>query len=143
MARGAAGNSIIWIVVAILIGAYAFWLSGQVDAANERAAQAREREQALITQLQQVAAQSASRSTRSADATTEAIATALLRRPDLIGFEGEVGGTFFFLEDSVVVLSDRYAYAACEDGHVMCHVLLAYERSDDGFDFKVIDAYRD
>lgn len=134
----------VWIAIAIVVALYAGWLSTQVDRANERAAEAREREQTLITQLQQVAAQSAGRvASAPTDEKTQALAVALLRRPDLIPFEGEVGGTFYFLEDSVEVLSDRYVYAACEDGHVMCHVLLSYARSADGFDFEVIDAYRD
>lgn len=140
MARGISGSSLIWIAVAIVVGAYAGWLSSQVDAAREQTTAAQLREQRLVEQLQQLAAQTGSRAP-TADAATEALAVALLRRPDLIPFDAPVGGVFYFLEDSVKVLSDRYVYAACEDGHVMCHMLLAYERNGADVSFQVIDGY--
>jgi hypothetical protein len=102
---------------------------------------AQQREQQLVQQLQQLAAQVAPRE-QAPDPETRALAVALLRRPDLIPFDAPVGGVFYFLEDSVEVLSDRYVYAACEDGHVMCHVLLSYERDGDDVSFEVIDGYR-
>lgn len=141
MARGISGSSLVWIAVAIVVGAYAAWLSTQVDAAREQAAAAQLREQRLVAQLQQLATQIGPRAPTT-DAKTEALAVALLRRPDLIPFEAPVGGVFYFLEDSVEVLSDRYVYAACEDGHVMCHMLLAYERNGDDVAFQVIDGYQ-
>lgn len=140
MARGISGSSLVWIAVAIVVGAYAGWLSTQVDAAREQAAAAQLREQRLVVQLQDLATQVGPR-TQTSDPATEALAVALLRRPDLIPFEAPVGGVFYFLEDSVKVLSDRYVYAACEDGHVMCHMLLTYERNGDDVSFEVIDGY--
>ena len=59
MARGVPGSSIIWIVVAVIVAAYAAWLSAQVDVAREQVAAAQMREQQLVTQLQQLAAQMA------------------------------------------------------------------------------------
>ncbi len=141
MARGIAGSSLVWVAVAVIVGAYAGWLSTQVDLAREQAADAQMREQRLIEQLQQLASQVGSRE-QGPDAETQALAVALLRRPDLIPFEAPVGGVFYFLEDSVQVLSDRYVYAACEDGHVMCHMLLAYERDGDEITFEVVDGYQ-
>lgn len=149
MARGVSGSSVVWIVVAVAIAAYAAWLSSQVDAAQAQAAEARLREQQLVAQLQQLAAQVDARSRDGADQDgageggADNLVVALLRRPDLIPFEPQVGGRFYFLEDTLRVLSDRYAYVACEDGHVMCHMLLAYERTDDAVEFDVIDAYQD
>ncbi|MEX0900691.1 MAG: hypothetical protein WD081_08400 [Gammaproteobacteria bacterium] len=140
MARGISGSSLVWIAVAIVVGAYAGWLSTQVDAAREQAVAAQLREQRLVEQLQQLAAQVGPRE-RTTDATTEALTVALLRRPDLIPFEAPVGGVFYFLEDSVEVLSDRYVYVACEDGHVMCHMLFEYEREGNEVSFRVIDGY--
>lgn len=141
VARGISGSSLVWIVVAVIVGAYAGWLSTQVDAAREQSSAAQLREQRLVEQLQQLAAQVGPRTEQAPDAATEALAVALLRRPDLIPFDAPVGGVFYFLEDSVQVLSDRYVYAACEDGHVMCHMLLAYERDGDEVSFQVIDGY--
>ena len=141
MARGITGSSLIWITVAIVVGAYAGWLSTQVDAAREQAVAAQLREQRLVEQLQQLATQVGSGAQRAPDAGTEALAVALLRRPDLIPFAAPVGGVFYFLEDSVEVLSDRYVYATCEDGHVRCHMLLAYERNGDELSFTVVDGY--
>ncbi len=132
----------VWIVVAVIVGAYAGWLSTQVDAAREQATAAQLREQRLVEQLQQLASQIGPREQQATDDATEALAVALLRSPDLIPFEAPVGGVFYFLEDSVEVLSDRYVYAACEDGHVMCHMLLAYERNGDDVSFQVIDGYQ-
>ena len=57
MARGVPGSSIIWIAVAVVVAVYAAWLSFQVDVAREQANAAQLREQKLIAQLQQLAAQ--------------------------------------------------------------------------------------
>lgn len=53
--KSAAGSSVIWIVVVALLGAYAWWLSGQLDASQERLKAAQMREQQLIQQVQEMA----------------------------------------------------------------------------------------
>src|SRR5690606_4248212 len=126
MARGVPGSSIIWIGVAIVVVAYAWWLSSQVDVARGQASQAQAREQALVMQVQQLAAQPGADQARSG--TPDALAVALVRRPDLIPLAPQVGGRFYFLENTEQVLSDRYLYVQVEDGHVTGHVLLAYTR---------------
>ncbi len=53
--KPAQASSVVWIVVAVLIGIYAWWLTGQVDAAQEQLRAAQLREQQLILQVQQLA----------------------------------------------------------------------------------------
>lgn len=53
--KPAHASSVAWIVVAVLIGVYAWWLSGQVDAAQGQLRAAQLREQQLILQVQQLA----------------------------------------------------------------------------------------
>jgi hypothetical protein len=70
------------------------------------------------------------------------IIEALTRRPDLIPYEGVLGGTMHFVPGESHVLSDRWVFATFEDGHVNGHMLLEYEVSDDGsVSWQVIDAY--
>lgn len=143
MAKGVPGSSIIWIGVAIIVAVYAWWLSSQVDIAREQALQAQAREQALVVQVQQLAARMGAGRDENQSDEQDALAVALLRRPDLIPLAPQLGGRYYFLEDTVRVLSDRYLYVQVEDGHVMGHMLLAYERDGDAFTFDVIDAYID
>lgn len=49
------GSSVIWIVVVALLAAYAWWLSGQLDASQERLKAAQQRERQLIQQVQDMA----------------------------------------------------------------------------------------
>jgi hypothetical protein len=133
---------LLWILLVILIGAYAFWLSTQVDETQDLLADAQQREQALVGQLQMLAAQSAPAVT-TMDAQTEALAIALLRRPDLIPFEGVLGGTFYYLEDTLRPLTDRYLYVTVEDGHIQGHLLMEYTETADGYAFEVLDGYLD
>lgn len=49
------GSSVIWIVVVALLAAYAWWLSGQLDASQERLEAAQQRERQLILQIQEMA----------------------------------------------------------------------------------------
>lgn len=49
------GSSVLWIVVVALLGAYAWWLSGQLDDSKDRLQAAQQREQQLIQQVQELA----------------------------------------------------------------------------------------
>jgi len=51
----------------------------------------------------------------------------LLRRPDLIPFEGVMGGRMQFVPTGIAVLSPEWVYARFEDGHVAGSCLLAFE----------------
>jgi hypothetical protein len=108
----------------------------QTDRLRDQAAAAQARERHLVEQIQQLAMQAGERSR--ASAAPPATVNALLRRPDLIPLEPVLGGTFYFLEDSVVQLSDRYVYATVEDGHIRGHVLLLHHG---GERFEVIHAH--
>lgn len=51
----------------------------------------------------------------------------LLRRPDLIPFEGTMGGRMQFVPTGIAVLSPEWVYARFEDGHVSGSCLLAFD----------------
>jgi hypothetical protein len=51
----------------------------------------------------------------------------LLRRPDLIPFEGTMGGRMQFVPTGIAVLSPEWIYARFEDGHVGGSCLLAFD----------------
>jgi hypothetical protein len=51
----------------------------------------------------------------------------LIRRTDLIPFEGVLGGRMQFVPSGIAVLSPEWVYARFEDGHVGGSCLLAYD----------------
>ena len=51
----------------------------------------------------------------------------LMRRRDLIPFEGVLGGTMGFIEASIAPLSRQWVYAEFEDGHIGGRCVLSYE----------------
>lgn len=66
----------------------------------------------------------------------------LIAHPELIPYDGVLGGTMgFYSRDSVRVLSDRWVLASFEDGHRMGRMLLRYDVTDNGIVWKVIDSY--
>ena len=66
-----------------------------------------------------------------------------MERPEVIPFEGRLGGTMDFYDpDRINVLSDRWVYAEFDDGHSQGAMLLEYERTEGGtIKWSVIDAY--
>jgi hypothetical protein len=54
----------------------------------------------------------------------------LVAHPEIIPMEPVLGGTMYFPEGSVIILSDRWAYAEFEDGHLGGSCLLEYEVDD-------------
>jgi hypothetical protein len=70
------------------------------------------------------------------------IARDLAARKDLVPFEGVLGGTMEFYD--IQVLTSRWVLGHVEDGHLMGHMLLEYEVSDDGkISWKLLRAYMD
>ena len=68
----------------------------------------------------------------------------LLAHPELIPYEGVLGGRMAFLEYSVILLSTRWAFAEFEDGHIQGRCLLTYEVAPDGrISWKVLSAMLD
>jgi hypothetical protein len=51
----------------------------------------------------------------------------LMRRPDLIPFEGVLGGRMRFVPSGIAVLSPEWVYARFEDGHIGGSALLAFD----------------
>jgi hypothetical protein len=51
----------------------------------------------------------------------------LMRRPDLIPYEGVMGGRMQFVPGGIAVLSPEWVYARFEDGHVGGSCLLAFD----------------
>lgn len=135
-------SAILWIAVAVLIAVYAGWMTVQYDRQRDLLTDAHTRHQQLVEQFQALA--STPRPAAPAAAVPEPLLVALLRRPDLIPIEPVLGGTFYYLEDSVRVLSDRHLYVAVEDGHIAGHLFLEYRVASDGaYSFRVIDAFQD
>ena len=63
----------------------------------------------------------------------EVIAQELLERPELIPFEGTLGGSMgFYTRENITVLNDRWVFARFEDGHVQGSMLLEYEMTPAG-----------
>lgn len=143
--RTTARPALIWIVVTLLVAAYAGWLTMQTDRLREQTQAAHARERALVEQVQRLAftGRGAAPAAATQSSPPETLVRQLLRRPDLIPLQPVLGGTFYFLEDSVVQLSDRYVYATVEDGHVRGHLLLRIVDGADGLSFEVIDAYHE
>jgi hypothetical protein len=56
-----------------------------------------------------------------------AIRDDLVRHPELIPYEGVLGGRMQFVRDEIAILSGEWVYAPFEDGHVRGACLLAYD----------------
>jgi hypothetical protein len=66
----------------------------------------------------------------------------LLNHPEIIPFEGVLGGTMtFLLSDNILILNNKWIYAKFEDGHIGGDMLLEYKVSKDSVvAWEVIDA---
>lgn len=66
----------------------------------------------------------------------------LVERPELIPFEGTLGGTMGFYDpENIYVLSDKWVYARFEDGHIQGGMLLEYSLGPDGeISWQVLEA---
>lgn len=69
----------------------------------------------------------------------------LLSKPELIPFDGRLGGSMgFYEEDNVYILSDSYVFARFTDGHVQGSMVLEYEmRPGNAISWRVLDATLD
>lgn len=64
---------------------------------------------------------------------SERLINDLLDRPELIPFDGVLGGTMgFYTPDNIYILSARWVYARFEDGHIGGEMLLEYRIEIDG-----------
>lgn len=72
----------------------------------------------------------------------EKVAADLLRRNDLIPYEGTLGGTMRFSQGTGVrVINDRWVMVSFEDGHVAGSMLLRYAfKSNGSIEWTVIDS---
>lgn len=66
----------------------------------------------------------------------------LTSHPEIIPYEGVLGGTMaFYDKDAIVFLPGGYVYAAADDGHYEVHALLRYEVSQGGsIRWRLVDA---
>lgn len=63
----------------------------------------------------------------------EVVARDLLSRPELIPYEGTLGGTMgFYSEENIEVLNEHWVFAQFEDGHVQGSMVLEYSLGNDG-----------
>ena len=68
----------------------------------------------------------------------------LMRRRELIPFEGVLGGTMGFVEASIAPLSRQWVYAEFEDGHIGGRCVLSYEVGPGGsLSWRVLSAALD
>jgi hypothetical protein len=69
----------------------------------------------------------------------------LMAHPELIPFEGVLGGTMgFFTPEGITILSPSWVFARFDDGHVMGSCLLEYEISPDTtIHWRLIKAHMD
>lgn len=76
---------------------------------------------------------------------TADLVTDLQKHPGLIPHKGVLGGTMAFaFPEKIHVLTDKYALAYFEDGHIAGWMLLEYAVSKRGeIDWRVIDSYLD
>lgn len=56
----------------------------------------------------------------------------LLKHPQLIPYEGILGGTMRFYENESRILNNKWVYAYFEDGHYSGYMLLEYDVTDNG-----------
>ncbi|MGI6451468.1 MAG: DUF4362 domain-containing protein [Desulfitobacteriia bacterium] len=68
----------------------------------------------------------------------------LMQHPELIPYDGVLGGTMGFYDpESIQVLSDRWVFAGFDDGHINGYMLLSYRINDGKISWEVIDSYLD
>lgn len=61
----------------------------------------------------------------------ETVKADLLSRPELIPFQGVLGGTPAFLPEETRILSEDWVYTRAEDGHIAGYILYRYRIGDD------------
>lgn len=68
----------------------------------------------------------------------------LIKHPELIPYDGVLGGTMGFYDpEGIQVLSDRWVFAGFDDGHINGYMLLRYSSNDGKISWEVIDSYLD
>ena len=69
----------------------------------------------------------------------------LLAKPELIPYDGVLGGTMGYLDqNNIRILNDKWVVARFEDGHISGKMLLRFEIDNDSkISWKVIDSYLD
>ena len=68
----------------------------------------------------------------------------LRKHPELIPFDGVLGGTMGFYDpEGIHILSDRWVFAGFDDGHINGYMLLSYSINDEKISWEVIDSYLD
>lgn len=66
----------------------------------------------------------------------------LVKRPELIPYEGVLGGELFIREEGAKVLSHEWIFAPFDDGHIGGYLLIHYSIVDGKpGDWKVLDSY--
>lgn len=69
----------------------------------------------------------------------------LLRRSDLIQYDGIMGGTMgFYTAENIYILTQQWVFAYFEDGHIQGEMLLQYTVESNGtLTWEVIESYLD
>jgi hypothetical protein len=73
---------------------------------------------------------------------SQEIISNLIKHSELIPYEGVLGGTMGFYDESrIYVLTDQWVLASFNDGHIDGYMLLKYNLSNGKILWKVIDSY--
>jgi len=73
--------------------------------------------------------------------TAEQLKADLQKRADLIKHQPVLGGTMYFPESGIRILTDKWVIAEFEDGHILGYALLNYEVKSGKINWTVIDSY--
>jgi hypothetical protein len=71
----------------------------------------------------------------------EQLRTHLLTQTALIPHTSLLGGTWYFLDEEIHLLNDRWVLAAFEDGHVRGKMLLEYRLAPGSITWQVLESY--
>ncbi|MCU9614344.1 hypothetical protein OEV98_12430 [Caldibacillus lycopersici] len=76
--------------------------------------------------------------------TSEDIKEEVINHPELIPYDGVLGGTMQFDENRIFVISHEYVYAEFSDGHMMGYLILHYSiENGEATNWQIVSQYLD
>lgn len=73
--------------------------------------------------------------------TVEQLKADLLKQQDLIKHKPVLGGTMFFTESGIRILTDKWVIAEFEDGHILGYALIKYKVVNGKINWSIMDSY--
>ena len=65
----------------------------------------------------------------------------LLQHPELIPYEGVLGGTMNFYDEDSMIVGNKWVMAYFEDGHIGWYALLSYTGDKNNISWTLLDSY--